>query len=125
VDIKGGRHKMARNSKKNINIDEIRALAAEYGVSDNPLFESTLSNYETVQKAISMIRKTLDDDEMTITKEYVKGRENTYLHPAVKELPKQVDIANKTMDTLIKIIAQFGNANSKDELMDFLGRGRK
>jgi hypothetical protein len=29
------------------------------------------------------------------------------------------------MDTLIKIIAQFGNANSKDELMDFLGRGRK
>ena len=116
---------MARNSKKNINIDEIRALAAEYGVSDNPLFESTLSNYETVQKAISMIRKTLDDDEMTITKEYVKGRENTYLHPAVKELPKQVDIANKTMDTLIKIIAQFGNANSKDELMDFLGRGRK
>lgn len=108
------------------NIDEIRKVAKEYGVDKNPFFQSTLSNYETVQVSIDLIHQVLvSESELTVTKEYVKGRENTYLHPAVKELPRQVDIANKTMDTMLKIIEQFGSVKESDELLEFIGRGRK
>lgn len=99
---------MTRKKESYSNIKEIRNIAEKYGVDKNPMFESTLRNYETIQKAIEIIHKTLETEEMTITKEYVKGRENIYLHPAVKELPRQVDIANKTMETMLKIIKQFG-----------------
>ena len=116
---------MARKAKTYSNISEIREIAVNYGVDKNPMFESTLRNYETVQKAIEIIHKTVEQEDLTITKEYVKGRENTYLHPAVKELPRQVDIANKTMDTMLKIISQFGVQKETDELLDFLESGRK
>lgn len=103
------------------NIEEIKSMAESYGVKDNPFFKNTLANYETVQLSIGLIHKVLtNESDLTVTKQYVKGRENTYLHPAVKELPKQVDIANKTMDTMLKIIAQFGTGKKENELLKYL-----
>ena len=98
-------------------------MAADYGVSENPLFVQTLKNYETVQKAIEMTNAILDTDAMTISKEYVKGRENLYMHPAIKELPKQIDAANKTVDKLLDIIERLGKKNTTgDELLDYIRR---
>lgn len=117
---------MAKQNKTYSNIEEIKRVAKKYGVDKNPFFKNTLANYETVQISIELIHKVLiDESDLTVTKEYVKGRENTYLHPAVKELPKQVDIANKTMDTMLKIIEQFGNVKEVDELLDFIGSGKR
>lgn len=102
------------------DIKEIIELAKEKGVDNNPLFLQTLENYETVQKAIAITNTIIDQEQLTITKEYVKGRENTYLHPAVKELPKQIEIANKTCAVLMKIILNFGNESKESTLKAIL-----
>jgi hypothetical protein len=114
---------MAKAKAKYFNIKDVIQMANDYGVSDNPLFVQTLKNYETVQKAIEMTNAILDSEDMTISKEYVKGRENLYMHPAIKELPKQIDAANKTVDKLLDIIERLGRKNTTgDELLDYIRR---
>lgn len=113
--------KMARSKAKYFNIEQVIQMAQDYGVSENPLFVQTLKNYETVQKAIEMTNTILDSESITISKEYVKGRENLYMHPAIKELPKQIDAANKTVDKLLDIIEKLGRKNTTgDELLDYI-----
>lgn len=116
---------MARNQTRYGNIDGIKKMAKEYGVASNPLFLSALENYETVQKAIEQINKILFDDDILTTKEYVKGRENVYIHPAIKELPRHIDMANKTRACMIDIIEKFGTIGEKDPLQSFLGGDRQ
>ena len=112
---------MAKRTKKYFDIAEIKKMAADYGVADNPLFLQTLKNYETAQKAIEITNAILESEDMTISKEYVKGRENLYMHPAIKELPRQIEAANKTVDKLLDIIEKLGKKNSTgDELLDYI-----
>ena len=109
--------------KEYANIKDIKRLAKECGVDTNPLFISTLNNYETVQLSIESIHNTLKSESLTVKKEYVKGRENQYINPVVKELPRLVDIANKTMNNMLLIIRQFGKIKGTgDELLDFINR---
>ncbi len=111
---------MARK-KKDTTIKEIMQMAQSYGVAENALFQTALKNYETVQKSIRLINETLDNEELTVKKEYVKGRENVCIHPLIKELPKHVEMANKTIDLLMKIITTYGVVSESDELIDFIG----
>mgnify|MGYP007012502424 CR=1 FL=1 len=112
---------MAKRTKKYFDIADVKKMAAEYGVADNPLFVQTLKNYETIQKAIEITNSILESDDMTISKEYVKGRENLYMHPAIKELPKQIEAANKTVDKMMDIIDKLGKKNTTgDELLDYI-----
>ena len=114
---------MATRKAKYFDIKQVIQMATAYGVADNPLFVQTLKNYETIQKAIEITNAVLGEDEMTVSKEYVKGRENLYMHPAIKELPKQIDAANKTMDKLLDIIERLGKKNTTgDELLDYIRR---
>lgn len=111
---------MSKTKEKYFNIDAILKMAKDYGVSENPLFLQTLRNYATIQKAIESIDEVVNGDELTTTKEYVKGRVNLYMHPAVKELPKQIDAANKTMDKMLDIINKLGTVKQTDEFIDFI-----
>lgn len=111
---------MARKKEKYFEIDDILKMAELYGVSNNAMFRQALKNYETIQKAIESIDGVLTENEMMVTKEYVKGRENLYLNPAIKELPKQIDAANKTMATMVTIIKEFGSIKESDEFIDFI-----
>jgi len=113
--------KMSKRKAKYFDIKQVIQMATEYGVDKNPLFVQTLKNYETIQKAIEMTNEILISDDMTISKEYVKGRENLYMHPAIKELPKQIEAANKTVDKLLDIIEKLGKKNTTgDELLDYI-----
>ncbi len=111
---------MARNTNKYFDIKKLKRMATQYGVQNNVFFLQSLKNYETIQKAIESIDSALTENEMMVTKEYVKGRENLYLNPAVKELPKLSDAANKTMATMISIIKEFGEIKESDEFLDFI-----
>ena len=102
------------------DLKAIMSLAKEKGVSEDALFLQTLKNYQTIQLAIAKIDEILKNDETTITKEYVKGRENIYLHPAIKELSKLSDSSNKTLTMLLTIIEKNGNDSKHDELFEFL-----
>lgn len=103
------------------NIAGIKKMAKVYGVEKNPLFISALQNYETCQKAIEQINSILSEEELLVTKEYVKSRENIYIHPAIKELPRHLDMANKTRACIIEIIEKFGDCGKGDELQQYLG----
>ena len=39
--------------------------------------------------------------------EYVKNRKNVYTHPAIQDFNRTTDSANKTVQTLMKIIKSF------------------
>ena len=57
---------------------------------------------------IARMRTQLDEDGMTVEKEYVKGRQNICVHPLVQEIPKHIDCANRTLGILGDIIAKRG-----------------
>jgi hypothetical protein len=107
--------------KKPTTLDTLVEMAKEYDVENNALFASTLDTYMIQKKAIDKIKESMDGDDITTTKEYVKGRENVYLHPAIKELPRHADAINKTTSQLLDIIKVFGNKKKNDdELMEFI-----
>lgn len=80
--------------------EAIMNLAKERNIEDDALFLQCLKNYEVVELAIGKIYEVINSDEVLISKEYVKGRENIYLHPGIKELSKLLDSANKTLSQL-------------------------
>lgn len=111
---------MAKRIEKYFDKESILAMARDYGVADNALFLQTLKNYETIQRSIEGIDQIVNqNNELTISKEYVKGRENLYLHPAIKELPKQIDASNKTLDKMLDIIEKLGTPRQTDEFVSF------
>ena len=94
-------------------------MAEEKGVSENALFLQTLKNYETLQLAIAKIDEIIKSDEVMVSKEYVKGRENIYLNPGIKELSKLVEASNKTLDKLLQIIED-SRLNESDSLLEWV-----
>lgn len=85
------------------------------------IFESTLETYFQLIKNFKILKEALEADGCLITKEYVKGRQNVYVHPAMSEMNKTVNMLNSTAKTLIAIIKDLGSENKEevDELMAF------
>ena len=112
---------MKKDDKSLKSIEEIRNLAKECGIIENPLFDTTLSRYETQIYVLGELSNTIKDSDVLVTKEYVKGRANIATHPAITEYNRTTDSANKTVATLMKIIKGFdgGNGNNDtDPLME-------
>lgn len=108
--------------------DIIIKQAKERGVENNFLFVTTFDRYLTQIKILDDLKNAIDEEGMTVTKEYVKGRKNVYTNPAVSEYNKTTDSANRTVTALIKIINGFGNnqdKEAKDPLMDILNGGEE
>lgn len=104
--------------QKKINLNEqaskIVELAQKSGVEQNFLFITTFKRYQVQLKILNDLERGLADSEgVFVTKEYVKGRENVYSHPAVAAYNKTADSANRTAATLMKIITSL-----KDVSMD-------
>lgn len=85
------------------------------------IFESTLETYFQLIKNFKVLKEALEADGCLITKEYVKGRQNVCIHPAMSEMNKTVNMLNSTAKTLIAIIKDLGSENKEevDELMAF------
>lgn len=107
---------MKKDDKNLKSIEELRNLAKEYGVYDNPLFETTLSRYETQIHILDELSKTINDSDVLVKKEYVKGRANIATHPAITEYNRTTDSANKTVATLMKIIKGFDGVNGGSDI---------
>lgn len=88
---------------------EILDKAKEAGVQGNFFFKTTFERYITQVKILKGLQEVLKNEEsLLVTKEYVKGRCNVYVHPAVKEYNSTSSAANKTVETLMKVISQWG-----------------
>ena len=113
---------MAANKSLSEQAQEILAIAEKHGVEQNFFFITTFKRYQVQINILTELEKKIKEDGTLVTKEYVKGRENVYTHPAVGEYNKTSTAANQTVTTLMKIITTLRDKDDEegDELLDFI-----
>ncbi len=107
--------------------EEILRIAEKHGVEQNFFFITTFKRYQVQIKILHDLEATVSKDGCLVSKEYVKGRQNVYTHPAISEYNKTCTAANQTVQTLIKIITTLwvdADGEEEDELLAFF-RGHK
>lgn len=101
-------------AKKAATYDELLKMAKSYGVDNNALFLAAAKQYDLQQRVIDLLREGIEDGDLTTKKTYLKGQENDYAAPLVKELPKHSDAANRTAGTILDIIVKLGRPPAED-----------
>lgn len=81
--------------------------AEEKGVQTNFFFRTTFKRYQVQMKILTDLEKAIQEHGATVTKEYVKGRQNLVANPAITEYNKTATAANGTVATLINIVKSF------------------
>lgn len=108
---------------------EILEIAEKHGVEQNFFFLTTFKRYQVQIGILNDLEKTIREEGILVTKEYVKGRKNVYSHPAISDYNRTTDSANKTVVTLMKIITTLRDRQDNDEpdpLLEILsGRGTR
>lgn len=104
--------------------NEVLKQAEERGVSSNFFFVTTFKRYQVQMKILSDLESAISEYGATVTKEYVKGRQNLVANPAITEYNKTATAANGTVSTLINIIKTLSNEpDAVDALSEFLANG--
>ena len=99
----------------NEQAQEILRIAEQYGVEQNFFFLTTFKRYQVQLQILNDLEKTIKQDGILVTKEYVKGRQNVYSQPAISDYNRTTDSANKTIITLMKIITTLRDRQDSDE----------
>ena len=84
--------------------DKVLEQAEARGVSSNFFFVTTFKRYQVQMKILQDLEAAIVEHGATVTKEYVKGRQNLVANPAITEYNKTATAANGTVSTLINII---------------------
>lgn len=101
--------------------NEILQQAEKRGVSSNFFFVTTFKRYQVQMKILSDLEGAIQEYGATVTKEYVKGRQNLVANPAISEYNKTSTAANGTVSTLINIIKTLSDGEtSGGKLADLL-----
>ena len=115
--------------KKKLNLTEqareILRIAEQHGVEQNFFFITTFKRYQVQLSILSDLEKAIQEDGLLVTKEYVKNRKNLYTHPAIKDYNQTTNSANRTVETMMKIITTLRTKEGKvgeDKLLKFLSR---
>lgn len=95
---------MAKGLTLQEQVGEILAKAEERGVQSNFFFVTTFKRYQVQMKILGDLEKAIEEHGATVTKEYVKGRQNLVANPAITEYNKTATAANGTVSTLLNII---------------------
>lgn len=114
------REKMTLQEQANKLLEQ----AQERGVSSNFFFVTTFKRYQVQMRILSDLERAIEEHGATVTKEYVKGRQNLVANPAITEYNKTSTAANGTVATLINIIKTLSDeSESMDALAEFLRNG--
>jgi hypothetical protein len=112
---------MAKKLSLQEQATEILKQAEERGVSSNFFFATTFKRYQVQMRILSDLEVAIEEHGATVTKEYVKGRQNLVANPAITEYNKTSTAANGTVSTLINIIKTLSNEpDAIDALSEFL-----
>ena len=101
----------------NEQAQEILRIAEQHGVEQNFFFLTTFKRYQVQLQILNDLEKTIKQDGILVTKEYVKGRKNVYSHPAIFDYNRTADSANKTVVTL----RDRQDEDEPDPLLEILG----
>jgi hypothetical protein len=88
--------------------------AIDRGYQDDASFLTSYHLLEVQIEMLDSLEKSFKEDGATITKEYVKGRENVYVHPAVDKYTKTSDSAFNKILKLREMMNQ-ENKSSEDD----------
>lgn len=100
--------------RKTADYADLIEMAKEYNVENNAMFLAAAEQYSVQRRVIKTIKEALDEaDDLTTAKSYIKGNENLYANPLVKELPKHTDSANRTLGLMLEIILKIGTKDAK------------
>ena len=112
----------------NEQAQEIIKIAEESGVQSNYFFLTTFKRYQVQLNLLDNLEKRIQEDGAVVTKEYVKGRENVYSNPALKDYNTTTDSANRTVSTLMKIIKNYNvgeTTEDEDPLFKIINGGEE
>jgi hypothetical protein len=122
-EVAGAGKKPVREMSLNEQGNAILQKAAERGVTSNFFFVTTFKRYQVQMKVLSELEKEIGNYGATVQKEYVKGRGNLYVNPAITEYNKTSTAANGTVATLINIVERFGDEPEKTSKLQELMNG--
>lgn len=100
--------------------DRLLEQAEQKGVSTNFFFRTTFKRYQVQMRILGELEHAIGEHGTTVTKEYVKGRQNIVINPAISEYNKTTTAANNTVATLVKIIQSLSDDASGSKLQDLL-----
>ena len=104
--------------------NKILEQAQEKGVQSNFFFVTTFKRYQVQMATLAKLEEAIKAYGPTVEKEYVKGRQNLVVNPAITEYNKTSTAANGTVSTLINIIKTLSNEpDAVDALSEFLANG--
>lgn len=119
------RKRIVKNMTLQEQANEILRRATEKGVSSNFFFVTTFKRYQVQLQILTNLEKDIQQTGTTITKTYVKGRENLCTNPAIAEYNKTSTAANSTVSTLIQIIEKLSEEQVKEsklfKMMEAMG----
>ena len=103
-------------------VNSILEKAEQRGVSTNFFFTTTFKRYQVQMATLSKLEEAIRQEGPTVTKEYVRGRGNIYINPAVAAYNQTTIAANGTVATLIKIIEGFADEKYTAAMNDSLAQ---
>ncbi len=86
--------------------------AQNNGLKNDASFQTSYHLLEDQIEMLDALEKSFKEDGATITKEYVKGRENICIHPAVDKYTKTSDSA---FNKILKIKEMIENSVPRDD----------
>ena len=102
-------------AKVRTTYEDLLKMAKSYGVDKNALFLAAAEQYDLQQNVIRMLKDSIEGNDLTTRKTYIKGENNDYAAPLVKELPKHSDAANRTAAVILDIILKLGKPPAEDK----------
>lgn len=100
--------------------EKILEKAKERGVSSNFFFVTTFNRYLVQMRILADLEQAIKEHGATVTKEYVKGRQNLVANPAITEYNKTATAANGTVSTLINIIKSIDTESESENKLQAL-----
>ena len=106
----------------------IKAQAEESGLDDDMSFSTTYDRYVKQLKILKALGEVIDEitesGNILLQREYIKGQENTIVHPAIREYNNTAAGANRTLSTLCRLMRDRKEQGAKrDPLLEILGGG--
>lgn len=113
---------MSGKKKETVDLNEkakeLLEMAMQAGVEQNFFFLSTFKRYQVQLNILAQLEAEIKNAGVLVTKQYVKGRENVYTHPAVTDYNRTATSANQTVQTLLKIITTLAEHSIGDSIPD-------
>lgn len=96
-----------KQSELNRTAQELIRMAEEGGVEQNFFFTTTFERYKIQLNTLDRLQQEIDQNELMVEREYIKGKAHRVPNPAIQEYNKTATAANQTVRELINIIKTF------------------